>query len=84
MMTQTPSGLWIARLLLIPGPYSARVHITEFADDTPGRVAVHRCWDVDFNVPDLTGCPHVTPEIRIWLHEPGDAAAKAGTNQDYL
>ena len=82
MMTQTPSGLWIARLLLMPGQHAARVHVTEFVDDAADRVAVHRCWDVDFNIPKVATCPHVAPELRIWLHEPGDTAAEAGTNQD--
>ncbi|MEX0776508.1 MAG: hypothetical protein WD042_12460 [Phycisphaeraceae bacterium] len=61
---------WTARLLLCPGTYHVRVHITQHVGTRPWRETLSRCWDVAFEVPPLSQATHGRTQLRVWL---GDA-----------
>lgn len=61
---------WLARLLLTPGRYTARVHVVRATLGLPGQNDPADSWDVTFDVPEVQGDPRHTVELRLWLHHP--------------
>ena len=72
---------WLARLLLTPGRYTARVHVVRATLGLPGQNDLADSWDVMFDMPEVQADVQHTTELRLWLHEP-TAANLHGSDHD--
>lgn len=82
VLTQQPGHDWIARLLLTPGHYTARLHVIRATLTMPWHSNVTHSWDITFHVPELKSDARHTAELRVWLHDPATSNSRGRHHHD--